>query len=171
MTKHSATGRMGFTFSLNPKNKKDRFVADIIGKLKKVKGYRSALMEGIVIIWELRQGNTDTLISLFPWLPDKFCNPTPPSDNSDKVDRIADAVAERLINKWGTPPNIPDTRDVGLPAMAGLQPAPKQLAGAHIALPLPEPDFDDGATIVLNKVAKGSANGANLLNSMFSVMD
>lgn len=58
---------------------------DIIPELKKRQQFSSAVRDGIRLVWELRQGKTDTLLKLFPFVATAF---QPAPDNSQLIDLI-----------------------------------------------------------------------------------
>lgn len=125
----------------------------------------SRIKTALTLLAQLEQGNYEMLDSMFPSVR-KPASPTGTPDTGDLERRIADAVEARfyIIVEKGI---LPATPKVAMPA-ALTQPAPKQLAGANMTLPLPEPDLDDEATIVLNK-ASGGGDIRDMMATLFSM--
>ena len=86
MTYHKRD-RKRFFFWLDA-NKDDAVIGAIV-ELKSQRGFTSAVREGIKLIWELRQGRTDTLLELFPFVV-QAVNNNPDSGGDDDDDLRSD---------------------------------------------------------------------------------
>lgn len=137
--------RLQFKFWLNLKADKERRVADIIELLKNERSFTRAIVDGLLLMWDLRQGRADVLLDLFPnvvdWLQFKL---TPPPDTSKleaKIDRLEKILLERGIDipgsdLWMVPPATKPGR--------ALPPKPVNTA----IVQLPEDDGQSSANLL-----------------------
>ena len=91
--KKATRRRRGFPFWLNMKNEYDRFIADLITDFKTEREFTRTVRQGLHLIWDLRHGRVDMLLTLFPNIAEllelKLTPPTPPQDTSALVAQVA----------------------------------------------------------------------------------
>ena len=76
-------------FQLDLNNPEHVEIDDIIEWLKNDRAYSPAIRDGLRLIWELRQGKTDTLLELFPFVV-QAVNNNPDSGGDDDDDLRSD---------------------------------------------------------------------------------
>lgn len=69
----------------------------IIPELKAQRAYSAAIRDGLRIMWELRQGKTDHLLKLFPFLREALQGYTPTSTTNPICLPDLSPVAVRLV--------------------------------------------------------------------------
>lgn len=134
---------------------------EIVTFLRKKKQFSKVVKDGIALVYDLMNGNTDELLRQFPFVREAICPPEP-KDDSD-LDKIADKVAARLEGKLqhNAAFEIPDSRNAGFPAMKHAGQGIGKLASHTIALPVFDDD-DAQDTVVVNTAAYQNT-GANLI--------
>jgi hypothetical protein len=145
--------RFKYNFWLDDSKKDDRVVAVTIADLKKLRAFSSVLRDGIMIVSELRQGKTDLLFKLYPWIADSL-RPAASAPNSDPDD-IAERVYQKM-NAGGKVVILDSSNDplVAAPALKGLKP----INAPQIAMPV-IPD-DDQDPIVIRRDDHAAGKGA-----------
>lgn len=108
--------RLKFTFWLNVNKSDEQKLAEIIEDLKAQRGFASAIRDGLRIVWELRQGKTDTLYRLFPLTQ-------PQQQDTSELAALVEQFKQAMVNThsagvaqatmWNMPPdNKPEVRMV-----------------------------------------------------------
>lgn len=133
--------RLRYTFWLDHNNRDALAVADTIEALKNERSFTSVVRDGIMLVSELRQGKTDLLLKLFPWIQDALA-PAPAGDTG------GDDILRRIERRLDA---------LELPAGNGylMSPSPKRSASSD----KPEPE------IVITKSTSTDA-AANFLASL-----
>jgi len=149
--------RMRFVFWLNLANPIELNLAEILENSRTQRQFTGIIRDGIRLIFDLRQGKTDVLLELFPWVKASLSESEKATSNTalhHQLERL-----EQLILQQGAVP-------VQLPAHSTNQSGPKALDVPRFDLPTIEDDDDD--TIVLKRDT--STNSAmNFVNSMLNL--
>lgn len=94
--------RLRYTFWLDHADPDEVAVADTIEMLKNERSFASTVRDGIMLINELRQGKTDLLLKLFPWIVDALRPAAGESDgHSDDLKREIQALREAVLAQGG----------------------------------------------------------------------
>jgi hypothetical protein len=148
--------RLRFTFWLDMLKPEEVELADQIELLKNDRSFVRSIRDGLHLVTSLRQGRTDVLFELFPWLKNELVSST--SARSENALQRQLERLETLILQQGAIPID----------------APKSTPGSPKALPVPKfstPDFDDSDdldTVIIQKDT--STNSAmNFVNSMLNL--
>ncbi len=90
--------RLRYAFWLNHNDPDEVAVADTIEVLKNERGFASAVRDGVMLIAELRRGETALLVRLFPWIVDAL-KPAPAPDTNGSGGELLPHIErlERLI--------------------------------------------------------------------------
>jgi hypothetical protein len=92
--------RYRFDFWLNADKDDELIVAEKVDELKRKRSFSSVLRDGIMIVSELRDGKTDLLFKLYPWVAEAVKQSAPSApDNGDLERQIADL--KRIILQQG----------------------------------------------------------------------
>lgn len=83
--------RLKFTFWLNINKSDEQELSEIIEDLKAQRGFASAIRDGLRIVWELRQGKTDTLYRLFPLTQ-------PQQQDTSELAALVEQFKEAMVN-------------------------------------------------------------------------
>lgn len=152
--------RKRIDFWLFTEETNDKTVMRVIRSLKKKKLFRQTVMDGIMIVAQLRQGKTDLLFKKFPWIVDKILASAPVSttDNTDIERQIADLRRIMLERGGELLPSPP----ADYPQMKSLSAGVGSTLGQGRKMTLPLVDDDD--TLVLTKSA-GTNSTQNFLAS------
>jgi hypothetical protein len=158
------TGQRQYKFSLSVRDKHNRQVKKIVdGLLQKGRGALSqSIRDALRLLNDLRRGNTKVLLEMFPDIVDKLCPSTPPTDDIADLKRMIEQLQRKVDSQqtvYVPADNIPDTRDVGFPAMKqvgkgiGHAAAPKLASGGTLSAPraftaAPDDDDDDDTVII-----------------------
>lgn len=153
--------RRVFKFWLNLFNDTEYEIAELLEFAKRRREYTGIIRDGIRLILSLRQGRTDVLLELFPWLNTEI--PTLPATTSlstqsaalqQQLERL-----EQIILQQGAVP-------VAMPAHSSTHSGPKALDVPSFNLPTLEDDEDD--TVVLKKDTS-TRSATNFINSMLNL--
>lgn len=117
---------------------------DYVDSLLKRRQLSQEIRDGLNLMAQLRQGNTELLNELFPHICSQTSPPTPDKDELKTI--VAEAVRTEFNKHSVSNSGYVPPMENNFPLM---QPGPKLLAGANIALP--PPDDDD---IAVNKVVR-----------------
>lgn len=153
-----------FKFSLSQQDKHSGEVRKIISFLKGKGILSQAVRDGLRLINDLRRGKVKVLLELFPDVVEQLCQKDPPKDDIGELKRMIEDL-QRKVDQQQMIYVPADGRDVGLPLMSGVhQPALQQSGSAKPMavpqFPMPEPDIDDGDTIVItDSAADGDMSG------------
>jgi hypothetical protein len=104
--------RMRFTFWLDLNKSDESELADIVDTLKSQRGYASAIRDGLRLVWELRQGKTEHLLKLFPFVREAL-----QADNSELITLITSMMHNPTTTPL--PPRLVPTHDT-VPAVGKL---------------------------------------------------
>jgi hypothetical protein len=142
--------RLRFTFWLDMVKPEEHALADNIELLKNEKSFAKTVRDGIRLIIDLRNGKTDTLFELFPWVKDKLLQGAPEQNSLHlQLERL-----ERLIMQSKDTLHTPSIQ------------SPKTLNVPKFDLPTF--DDDDLDTVVLTKDVS-SQSAQNFINSMLAL--
>jgi len=115
MAEHRKSYRLRFTFWLDVMKNTEAELAEQIENLKAKRSFASYIRDGLRLIIDLKQGKTDVLNELFPWVFESqnkaltVVEEQPTKDNT-KPDAISEQLKrlEELITKQGaTPLSLP----------------------------------------------------------------
>ena len=153
--------RLRFTFWLDMLKLDEMALADQIEQLKNERSFVRTIRDGIRLIMDLRNGRTEVLFELFPWLKNELSQPmttiistSPDNGLQHQLDRL-----EQLILQQGAVP-------VAMPAHSSTHSGPKALDVPSFNLPTLEDDEDD--TVVLKKDTS-TRSATNFINSMLNL--
>lgn len=94
--------RLRYTFWLDHTDPGELAVADTIEVLKNERSFASTVRDGIMLINELRQGKTDLLLKLFPWIVEALRPAAGESDaNTDDLKHEIQALREAVLAQGG----------------------------------------------------------------------
>lgn len=157
--------RLMYRFWLDMGKTNEEAIADQIELLKNERSFTQTIRDGIRLIVDLRQGNTDVLFELFPLIREKLQTTASGSNGGNGVTKRDIERLEGLILQHGTPPNTAIMQPAGVKPLGGV----KSLGGVKPlgAGKLP-PIEEDGFTLTAKKAShKGSSNAAaNFLASL-----
>lgn len=141
--------QMRFWFDLA--KTEERWLADYVAFLKAGRNFHETVRQGLRLMHDLRQGNTDVLLELFPFVAQR--------QSGMDEERLVELLAARLNATPKRPLTLPDDDDTTvsiqtvsgggnaietfLNAASGLQGKPKQLKGingAQMTFSAPEED-------------------------------
>lgn len=149
--------RMRFVFWLNIANPIELYIAEILENSRTQRQFTGIIRDGIRLIFDLRQGKTDVLFELFPWVKASLSEIETPLANTaieQQLDRL-----EQLILQQGAVP-------VAMPTHSSSHSGPKALAVPRFDLPTLEDDEED--TVVLKKDTS-THSATNFINSMLNL--
>jgi hypothetical protein len=136
-------------------------LADQIEMLKNERAFVRTIRDGIRLIMDLRNGRTEVLFELFPWLKNELSQPvttiisTSPDDGlQHQLERL-----EQLILQQGAIPI-----DIPMQAQRTQESGPKALSVPQFSVP--DPDDDD--TVIL-KCDTSTSSAMNFINSMLNL--
>lgn len=156
--------RERFSFWLDLNKDDELMLAEQIDDLKRRRLFTRTIRDGIRLICDLRRGNLDVLLELFPELKHRL-QPLKPVISSEESLRLQlERLEQLLLSGTGDTRLIPT---VGQPA-GGL----KSIDGAGAALPPPIDDNDDDLPALVRPVATAGAGktaNRNFLNSMMNL--
>ena len=148
--------RMRFVFWLNLANPIELYIAEILENSRTQRQLTGIIRDGVRLIFDLRQGKTEVLFELFPWVKAALSETEKPATNTTiqhQLERL-----EQLILQQGAIP-------VQMPVSSNPD-GPKALSVPQFSVPEPEPDDDD--TVVLKRDTSTSS-AMNFINSMLSL--
>lgn len=150
-----------FKFWLNIFNDTEYQIAEALEVAKHRRQYTSLIRDGVRLVLSLRQGRTDVLFELFPWLEIELHRPPAPVALSSHNIALQNQLErlEQLILQQGAVP-------VDLSPHPNGHNGPKALDVPRFDLPLIEDDEDD--TVVLQRDTSTSS-AMNFINSMLSL--
>lgn len=146
--------RFQLRFWLNLEKSEESWLADYIAFLKAKRNFQDTVRLGLRLIYDLRQGKTDVLLELFPFVAEVFA-----MEYRLNEERLAELIAARLNGRTveaATPLLLADDDTMlfevketsggdaienFLTAAGGLQQI-QSIAGAAINLPVPVEDED-----------------------------
>jgi hypothetical protein len=143
---------MRFKFWLNLANPVEHHVAEILENSRTQRQLTGIIRDGVRLIFDLRQGRTDVLFELFPWVKTTVSEVKEPVTNTAIHHQLT--RLEHLILQQGAVPLDMAQRTSG----------PKALSVPQFAVP--EPDDDD--TVVLKRDTSTSS-AMNFINSMLNL--
>ena len=150
--------RLMYRFWLDMAKPEEEDIADKIELLKNTRSFSQTIRDGIRLIVDLRNGKTDVLFELFPFVKAKLQSGSAGGgDNGDIKREIA--RLERLILQQGSQPSEPVMKPNGLQPIGGLKP---------IAPPPADDDEDMVLTVKKLHVTDNQAS-QNFLNSMMAL--
>lgn len=132
-------------------NDEQQALADYIAELKAMRTFVTTVRDGLRLIRDLRSGEINVLLELFPMVAAKLQKPAPQASNDDIKREIA-ALQELLLSQNSNAPLVAAPRALNAPS----------------SFALPALDDDDGDTLVLNKDTS-TDSAMNFLNSMMSL--
>ncbi len=152
--------RLKYLFWLDV-NKEDEYaIAELIDELKEKRSFTRAIRDGIRLICDLRDGSTEVLFELFPWIRSELSQPERVGETPAEI-AIREQLerVEKLIVEQGAVP-------VSSAAPTGL--------GGIKAMNTPQfdaPTFDDDDDMVLElkEVSNGKEAAENFINSMMNL--
>lgn len=140
--------RLRFIFWLDMLKPEEEELADQIELLKNERSFVRTIRDGIRLVISLRQGRTDVLFELFPWVRNELVH-SPISRSESALQRQLERLETLILQQGAIPVDSPK------------------------ALPVPQfatPDFDDDDldTVIIEKDT--STNSAmNFINSMLNL--
>lgn len=113
MLERASPYRVMFKFWLNIAREEEKEIAETIQALKQDRSFSSVIRDGIRLVWDLRQGRTEVLRELFPWVLE---NTSPRQLEAPKTgdftpiesrlqDRF-DQIERLLLTSGDKPPNL-----------------------------------------------------------------
>lgn len=108
--------RLMYNFWLDINKPEEEEIADTIENLKDTRSFAKAVRDGIRLIWELKQGKTEYLFQLFPWLRAEI-TPTPlvfAADYQPQVSSQLKRIEQMLLEQSQTPPLGTDLNGGGI---------------------------------------------------------
>jgi hypothetical protein len=162
---NTTKARLRFNFWLDIRRDDEFAVAEQIQLLKRQRAFAKTVRDGIRLICDLRAGNVDVLLELFPFVQSKLTPQTPPpADNSDLKREIQ--MLKDLMLHSATPPMV--AAPVGiLRSSASTIGGPKPLSAPKFDLPRFEDD-DEAETLILTKDTRTNS-AQNFLDSMLAL--
>lgn len=152
--------RKRFVFWLDIQREDENRLAEIIENLKERRSFVKTIRDGIRLIVDLRQGNTDVLFELFPWLQDRL-NGEAKTESLPLQEHLGAAFEPHLKR---------------LEALLTSNPRTVSVPGDGTALPLPRKgaslpnELDDDLSITVTAVRAENSNASqNFLESMFNL--
>jgi hypothetical protein len=152
--------RLRFTFWLDIRKAAEEELADQIELLKNRRAFSGTVRDGIRLIIDLRAGNLDVLLELFPWISAELKGRAGGDD--DTPDRIARIEAMLLQQQIGGDNGLLNKAQA---AMSG----PKPLSIDPRPPVAPIDDEDDGDLLVITAAASGGESASNFLDSAFGL--
>lgn len=140
-----------FEFWLDLNDDTENTLADYIAELKAARTFVTTVRDGLRLIRDLRSGEINVLLELFPMVAAKLQKPTPQASNDDIKREIA-ALQELLLSQNSNAPLVAAPRALNAPS----------------SFALPTLDDDDMDTIVLSKDTN-TDSALNFLNSMMNL--
>ncbi len=148
--------RMRFVFWLNLANPLEFTLAEVLERCRSERKFTGLIRDGIRLVWDLRKGNVDVLLELFPWVKEALTQKEQPGIQ-DGFMRL-----EQLILQHNAIP-----ADMSAQPQTVNQFAPKALSVPQFLSPSLD-DEDEFDTVILKKDT--STNSAtNFINSMFNL--
>jgi len=152
--------RKRFVFWLDIQREDENYLAETIENLKERRSFAKTIRDGIRLIVDLRQGNTDVLAELFPWLQDRLNGEV--KTQSLPLQEHLGAAFEPHMKR--------------LEALLTSNPRTLSVSGDGTALPLPKKvaslsnQIDDDLGITVTAVRAENSNASqNFLESMFNL--
>ncbi len=150
-----------FKFWLNLYHDTEYEIAESLEFAKRRREYTGIIRDGIRLILSLRQGHTDVLFELFPWLKNELSQPVTTIISASQDNGLQGQLQrlEQLILQQGSVPI-----DTPMQAQPTNNNGPKALSVPQFSIP--DPDDDD--TVVL-KQDTSTNSAANFINSMLNL--
>ncbi len=152
-----------FKFWLNIFNDTDYAIAEYLEFAKRRREYTGIIRDGIRLILSLRQGRTDVLFEIFPWMNAEIPSLPPSaslSSHNPDLQRQLERLEQIILQQGAIPV------DTSLRSSYQTNSGPKALDVPRFDLPLIEDDEDD--TVVL-KHDTSTNSATNFINSMLSL--
>jgi hypothetical protein len=148
--------RMRYVFWLNLANPLELYIAEILEYSRKNRQLTTIIRDGVRLIYDLRQGKTDVLLEMFPWVKTALTEAEKPATTAiqHQLDRL-----EQLILQQGSVP-------IEMPKHSDKNGGPKALNVPDFDLPIIEDHEDD--TVVLKKDTS-TESAMNFINSMLNL--
>lgn len=147
--------RYRFAFWLDSQKSDEKLLHKTINKLKADRQFASAIRDGLRLIVDLRAGNTDVLLELFPGIRERL------TDQQD-IRKEIEALKE-LLKGQGNKPSAPAGGGTGGEGSGGGGIRP--LKTPALAMPM-MPVFDDDSETIIIKKSTSTEASQNLLKSM-----
>ena len=151
--------RLKFTFWLNINKSDEQALATHIETLKSERSFAKTIRDGIRLIIDLRQGNTDVLVELFPWLQDRL-NSEVKAQSLPLQEHLGVAFEPHMKRLEAL---LTNPRTISVPGDGTALPLPRKVAS------LPNEIDDDLAITVTAMRAENSNASQNFLESMFNL--
>ena len=147
--------RLMFKFWLDVTKPEEGRIADKIEILKNERTFSQVIRDGIRLMWDLKQGKTDVLYELFPWVQADAPSRSLNQSNNPKLASQLKRIEQLLLEQSQTP---------ALEAELGRGEIKRLNVGS-----MAPPSFDDDDIPTIN-VRKATSNGTsattNFLNSL-----
>lgn len=154
--------RFKFSFWLDCDKDDELLLAEEIDTLKRGRAFAGAIRDGLRLVVDLRKGNLDALLALFPWVEEKILIKNGGGEDKlrEQLARLEKLLLEKPPSPW------PSGSDKIMQPLGG----PKPLAVPAITAPV----FDDDDMPAL-KVKKAKVDGGkitdNFLRSCLALQD
>lgn len=150
--------RLKFMFWLDVSKSDELGLAEMVDDLKEKRLFSKTLRDGIRLICDLRAGNLDVLLELFPWVRAEMPQqPAAEASLQQQLERL-----ERLLIEQGNTPIMATSQPTAAPN-GGI----KKLAVPQIAPPVF--DDDDDVELVVRKAKDDGSSARNFLESAFAL--
>ena len=147
--------RLMFKFWLDVTKPEEGRIADKIEILKNERTFSQVIRDGIRLMWDLKQGKTDVLFELFPWVQTDVVPRVGNQSHSPKLDSQLKRIEQLLLEQSQAP---------ALEAGLGGGEIKRLQVGS-----MAPPSFDDDDLPTLNvrkATSSGSSATTNFLNSL-----
>lgn len=145
--------RLMFKFWLDVTKPEEGRIADKIEILKNERTFSQVIRDGIRLMWDLKQGKTDVLFELFPWVQSGIAPQPTNSSTSPKLASQLKRIEQLLLEQSQTPTLETSTGGGEI----------KKLAVGNFA----PPNFDDDIPALTVRKATADSNATqNFLNSL-----
>jgi hypothetical protein len=148
--------RLKFMFWLDVTKEDELVLSEQIEELKQHRSYVKTIRDGIRLVCDLKQGSTQVLFELFPWLRTELVAAAPVATDTKLQEEVAQL--KQLILGQGY--NVQSS-------LSANTSGPKPLNKPKLLLPLL--DDDDQETLVIRKNTSNDA-GLNFLNAMTGLL-
>jgi hypothetical protein len=149
-----------FKFWLNILNDADYEIAEFLEFSKRRREYTGLIRDGVRLILSLRQGRTDVLFELFPWLRAEVSTLSPQVSHSTVLQHQLERLEQLMLQQGAVPVGIsPQSETAGQ--------GPKALDVPRFDLPIIEDDDEDNTVILKRDTSSNSA--MNFINSMLNL--
>ena len=160
MTQTRKPFRLMYKFWLNMDKPEERDIGETIEDLKAQRSFSRVVRDGIRLIVDLKRGNVDVLLALFPWIDgyfrDKYTTPTPPDTSG--LQRDIEILKQMVASQQSS----------------GYAHKPAQLTAGNNPSPPDDDAFLDGLTDSLEVKQDETAaarSSENMRNTLWAMAD